>query len=125
MNLKNLLFIVILICSFISCSAPKRVYQKPTYETLDANIKVKTKFDTQSFLESTDSTVDDMKKHVSVDIDCPIDKITVLQLSEQKGNAIYILDVCGTKMKYRRIGSVFYKDGEDPLSKQKKSSNSN
>lgn len=68
----------------------------------------------QAFLERTGATVQDLKNHVSVDTDCPIDKIVLLNLSEQLGNAIYVLDVCGTKMKYRRTGSVFFKDGEEP-----------
>jgi len=41
--------------------------------------------------------------------------IILLQLSEQLGNAIYIVCVDGVKMKYRRTGSVFRKDGEDML----------
>jgi len=42
-------------------------------------------------------------------------KIILLQLSEQLGNAVYIVCVDGVKMKYRRTGSVFRKDGEDVL----------
>lgn len=69
----------------------------------------------QSFLKKVDATVDHMKKHVSVDTGCPIEKIILLELSEQKGSAIYIIDVCGVKMKYRRSGSAFFKDGEGPI----------
>ncbi len=39
----------------------------------------------------------------------------LLSLSEQLGNAVYQLCVDGNKMKYRRTGSVFRKDGEDVL----------
>lgn len=68
----------------------------------------------QKQLEMTGATIKDMKNHVSVDNDCPIDKIILLQVSEQLGNAIYILDMCGERVKYRRVGSVFFKDGEKP-----------
>jgi hypothetical protein len=67
------------------------------------------------FLTITESSAKDLKKHVSVDIGCDIDKIKVINSSEQKGSAVYILCVCDKKMKYRRVGSVFYKDGDNPL----------
>ncbi len=69
----------------------------------------------QKSLKATDATVADMKKHVSVDLDCPIENIILLKLSEQKGNAIYDLEACGRQIRYRRTGSVFFKDGENPL----------
>ena len=59
--------------------------------------------------------VDDLKNHISVDMGVNKKKIILLQLSEQLGNAVYILCVDGKKMKYRRTGSVFRKDGEDAL----------
>lgn len=59
--------------------------------------------------------VDDLKKHISVDLGVNEKDITLLQLSEQLGNAVYVVCVNGTKMKYRRTGSVFRKDGEDVL----------
>tara|TARA_R110002124_G_scaffold283446_2_gene459451 strand:+ start:373 stop:786 length:414 start_codon:yes stop_codon:yes gene_type:complete len=59
--------------------------------------------------------VDDLKKHISVDLGVDENKIILLQLSEQLGNAVYVLCVDGNKMKYRRTGSVFRKDGEDVL----------
>lgn len=59
--------------------------------------------------------VDDLKKHISIDMGVAESKIILLQLSEQLGNAVYIVCVDGTKMKYRRTGSVFRKDGEDAL----------
>ena len=59
--------------------------------------------------------VDDLKKHISIDMGVSESKIILLQLSEQLGNAVYILCVDGTKIKYRRTGSVFRKDGEDVL----------
>lgn len=71
----------------------------------------------QKFLKKTNATVSDMKKHVSVDTGCPADKIILKNLSEQLGNAIYIVDVCGKEMKYRRTGSVFFEDGKGPIGK--------
>ncbi|GAB5398982.1 MAG: hypothetical protein Aureis2KO_05670 [Aureisphaera sp.] len=59
--------------------------------------------------------VDDLKKHISIDLSVDENKIILLQLSEQLGNAVYVLCVDGVKMKYRRTGSVFRKDGEDVL----------
>ncbi len=59
--------------------------------------------------------VDDLKKHISIDIGVAESKIILLQLSEQLGNAVYVLCVDGIKMKYKRTGSVFRKDGEDAL----------
>jgi hypothetical protein len=67
----------------------------------------------QSFLKLTNATVADMKKHVSVDLDIPENYIVLIELSEQKGNAIYILCIKGSKVKYRRSGSVFFKDNPD------------
>jgi hypothetical protein len=63
--------------------------------------------------------VDDLKKHISVDLGVDEKKIILLQLSEQLGNAVYVLCVDGKKMKYRRTGSVFRKDGEDVLKMDK------
>ncbi|MEL1245823.1 DUF3157 family protein [Flavobacterium sp. DGU11] len=68
----------------------------------------------KQFLEMTNATVKDMKKHVAVDLGVNEKDIVLLELSEQKGNAIYILCIKGTKYKYRRTGSVFHKDGEKP-----------
>lgn len=69
----------------------------------------------QGFLRKVDATTEDLKKHISIDRDCEISDITLLKLSEQKGNGIYILCIKGTKYKYRRSGSVFYRDGiENP-----------
>jgi type III secretory pathway component EscV len=67
----------------------------------------------QSFLKKATATVADMKRHVSVDTGCPVDKILLKDLSEQLGNAIYVLEVCNISMKYRRSGSVFFKDGDE------------
>lgn len=69
----------------------------------------------QSFLKKVDATVSDLKKHISVDRSCKITDITLTNISEQKGNGIYIVCVGGKEYKYRRSGSVFYRDGEDPL----------
>jgi hypothetical protein len=59
--------------------------------------------------------VDDLKNHISIDLGVAENKIILLQLSEQLGNAVYVLCIDGKKMKYRRTGSVFRKDGEDVL----------
>lgn len=69
----------------------------------------------QSFLKKTGATVTDLKKHISVDRECNITDIILTDISEQLGNGIYIVCINGKEYKYRRIGSVFYKDGDDPF----------
>ena len=56
-----------------------------------------------------------LKKHISVDLGCPESDIYLLEVSETMGNGVYIVCVCGTKYKYRKSGSVYYKDGDNPL----------
>ena len=73
------------------------------------------KYNTSSSWKRMGSTVDDLKKHISVDMGVKQDKIILLEVSEQLGNGVYILCVDGQKMKWRRTGSVFRKDGEDVL----------
>lgn len=68
----------------------------------------------QAFLKAVNATVADMKKHVSVDLGVSEKDIVLLELSEQKGNAIYVLCINGNKFKYRRTGSAFFKDGAEP-----------
>ncbi|MBC7557133.1 MAG: hypothetical protein H7195_09265 [Chryseobacterium sp.] len=78
-------------------------------------VEPKGDFKDQKFLKKVGATVTDLKKHISVDRGCNESEITLLQISEQMGNGIYIVCVKGTKYKYRRSGSVFYRDGENPL----------
>lgn len=73
------------------------------------------KYNTSSSWKRMGSTVDDLKKHISVDMGVKQEKIILLEVSEQLGNGVYILCVDGQKMKWRRTGSVFRKDGEDVL----------
>ena len=73
------------------------------------------KYNTSGVWKKMGSTVDDLKKHISVDMGVKQDKIILLEVSEQLGNGVYILCVDGQKMKWRRTGSVFRKDGEDVL----------
>ncbi|MBJ7880984.1 DUF3157 family protein [Gelidibacter salicanalis] len=73
------------------------------------------KWNTSSTWKRMGTRVDDLKTHISVDMGVDEKDITLLSLSEQLGNGVYVLCVKGTKMKYRRTGSVFRKDGEDVL----------
>lgn len=59
------------------------------------------------WLKKFDATTDDLKKHVSVENDVNLENVTLIRISEQKGNGMYILCVDGKRMKYRRMGSVF------------------
>jgi hypothetical protein len=81
---------------------------------IDSNFK-EPKYNTSSSWKRMGSTVDDLKQHISVDMSVKIDKIILFEVSEQLGNGVYILCVDGQKMKWRRTGSVFRKDGEDVL----------
>lgn len=62
-------------------------------------------------------TLKDLKKHVSVDFDCTTDDIIVIKASEQKGNGAYTLCVKGKSIKYRRAGTVFFRQGTNPVGK--------
>jgi hypothetical protein len=77
------------------------------------------KYNTSGSWKRMGSTVDDLKKHISVDMGIKQDKIILLDVSEQLGNGVYVLCVDGLKMKWRRTGSVFFKDGEDVLNMMK------
>lgn len=53
------------------------------------------------------NTEKDLIKQVSVETGCSEDKITIVDKVKNMGNATYSLDVCGKKMVYKQIGSVF------------------
>lgn len=110
--MKRILIVLSATALFLSCSTPKQ--KTPTYYTPKGKVRIQTEIDKQDLLRTTGTTANDMKKYVSVDTGCPVEKITIISMVEELGNGIYNLDVCGTKMKYRRVGSVFYKDGENP-----------
>ena len=65
------------------------------------------------------ATIEDLKKHVAVENDCSEKDILVIAMSEQLGNGMYSLCVNGKKMKYKRMGSVFMKNDENPLDPKK------
>lgn len=69
----------------------------------------------QSFLKKVDATTEDLRKHIAVDNDCEEKDIVFLRISEQKGNGIYDVCVKGKSMKYKRMGSVFMKNSENPF----------
>lgn len=81
---------------------------------LEANYKEPKGMNTMT-LRMTNSTTDDLKKHVAVENDCKVEDVKLLNISEQKGNGMYSLCVKGKKMKYRRTGSVFSRLDEDIL----------
>lgn len=53
------------------------------------------------------STINNLKKQVSIEQGCDLDKIELLDKQQSAGNATYALDVCGQRMVYKQIGSVF------------------
>lgn len=69
----------------------------------------------QSFLKKVDATTEDLRKHIAIDNDCDEKDIIFLRISEQKGNGIYDVCVKGKPMKYKRMGSVFMKNSENPF----------
>ncbi|MFP3597934.1 hypothetical protein [Chryseobacterium sp. SIMBA_029] len=70
---------------------------------------------TQSFLKKVDATISDLRKHVAIDNDCNESDVVFLRISEQKGNGLYDLCVKGKNLKYKRMGSVFMKNNENPF----------
>lgn len=81
---------------------------------LEANFKEPKGKNTMT-LRLGNATTDDLKKHVAVDNECKVEDIILLNISEQKGNAMYLLCVKGKKMKYKRMGTVFMRAEQDPL----------
>ena len=73
----------------------------------------------QSTLKRVDATIEDLRKHISVENECELSEIKFLRISEQKGNGMYSVCVKGKEMKYRRIGSAFLKADEDPFPDKK------
>lgn len=69
----------------------------------------------QGFLKRGDATIEDLRKHISVENDVNLSDIIFLRISEQKGNGIYSVCVSGKEMKYKRMGTVFMKNGENPF----------
>jgi hypothetical protein len=66
-------------------------------------------------LKKVDATTEDLRKHIAIDNDCDEKDIVFLRISEQKGNGIYDVCVKGKSMKYKRMGSVFMKNSENPF----------
>lgn len=69
----------------------------------------------QSFLKKVDATISDLRKHIAVENDCDEKDVIFLRMSEQKGNGLYSVCVLGKEMKYKRMGSVFSKNNENPF----------
>lgn len=69
----------------------------------------------QSWLKRGDATIEDLRKHIAVDNDVDLSDIKYLRISEQKGNGIYSVCVKGKEMKYKRMGTVFMKNSDNPF----------
>lgn len=69
----------------------------------------------QGWLKRGDATIEDLRKHIAVENDVDLSDITFLRISEQKGNGIYSACVNGKEMKYKRMGTVFMKNNENPF----------
>lgn len=80
------------------------------YCDLDAIVEVKGRKD--GGLAMVEARLSDLKKHISVDLECDIKEIKVIAASEQKGNGAYNVCACSKKVKYKKMGSVFMRDGQ-------------
>ena len=69
----------------------------------------------QNWLRHSDATIEDLRKHIAVENEVELSDIIFLRISEQKGNGMYQVCVKGKIMKYKRMGSVFMKNNENPL----------
>lgn len=69
----------------------------------------------QRILKIGDATIEDLRKHISVENEVELSDIKFLRISEQKGNGIYQVCVKGKEMKYKRIGTVFMKNESNPF----------
>jgi hypothetical protein len=72
-------------------------------------IEPKTDKRVQSMLKRGDATIEDLRKHISVENDCELSDVMFLSISEQMGNGMYSVCVKGKEMKYRRVGTAFMK----------------
>ncbi|WP_379861346.1 hypothetical protein [Mariniflexile ostreae] len=67
------------------------------------------------FNEGAFPSLEDVKNHVAIDNDCDNSEVTLMRLSEQAGNGIYVYCVKGTQLKYKRMGTVIMIEGENPF----------
>lgn len=66
------------------------------------------------------NTEEDLIKQISIETGCETGKIKILEKMQNLGNATYAVDVCGKRMVYKQVGSVFMTaDEADNLMKKK------
>ena len=65
-------------------------------------------------------SLSDIKDHVAIDNDTDASNVILLKLSEQGGNGIYEYCVNGKQMKYKRMGTVINRNGENPFDEKSK-----
>ena len=53
------------------------------------------------------ATINNLKEQVAIEQGCEEENIKLLDKQQAAGNATYALDVCGTRMVYKQVGSVF------------------
>lgn len=103
--MKRILIVLSATALFLSCSTPKQ--KTLTYYTPKAKIKMQTEIemDTQIFLRAVNLTTEDIRKRISIDTGCPIEKVSVIALIEEKAYGQYDVTICGRQIKYKRDGS--------------------
>lgn len=53
------------------------------------------------------ATINNLKEQVAIEQGCAEEDIELLDKQQAAGNATYALDVCGKRMVYKQVGSVF------------------
>lgn len=56
-----------------------------------------------------------LKKHVAIDNGVTEKDVIILQAQNSFGSGIYVLCVKGVEMKYKKVGSVFMREGTNPF----------
>jgi len=51
----------------------------------------------------------------SFDNDCPRERIEIVSKDEGVGSGQYVLNVCGTQIKYKRTGTVYHRADQNPV----------
>ena len=84
--MKKLLFLSVLSVSLLSCGGYMRGVSGATKKQLIQRVSIKE--------------------------DCPKENIEILSQARNRGGATYELNVCGERMVYEQVGSVFMKASE-------------
>lgn len=85
-KMKKAIFAVITACTIYSCGAYMR--------------------------GMSGATKDNLIKTVSIEQNCPIENITIVEEVRRTGSATYALEACGKRVIYKQLGSVFMESSQ-------------